>query len=228
MKKTTLISLIFIFFAVWASRAQEHAENYDDLSDVAALPVGESTGFLAKSLFSGNYNLSFPAGNYSDFISKMGYRSFDAEYKVFVTNNVALGGNIGWYGFYEKYERDTYEFENGAITSTIFNYLYSIPLRFKVEYYPIPNKFIQPFIGLHVGTHYNERTTQVGFISLKDESWNFSLAPEVGVIIPFGELADWGFMIKGKYNYQVYDRDVFLDFSNLSWFDLSFGLTYSY
>ena len=185
----------------------------------------QTSQFIKNSILGINYNLSFETGSLAKFIPDMGYRGWDIELKAMVTDNIAVGGNIGWYAFYKKYPRQTYYFDQGALTSTIFNYLYSVPIRAVVTYYPIPTAFVQPFIGLQAGMYYNEKRTEIGFYAYETKTWNFGFAPEIGVIVPFGKYSQWGFNVKGKYNYQFYTKD---NFENLSWFDLSFGLSFSY
>ncbi len=182
-------------------------------------------GFFRKNLLGMNYSLSFPVSDFHDFIQDMGYRGWDVELKTFVTDNIAVGGGLGWYAFYQKYPRDTYEFENGALTTTVFAYHYSVPMRAVVDYYFLPNSFVHPWIGLNINLYYNDRELQVGYYLISDESWNFGLTPEVGILVPFGRNVDWGAHVKGKYNYQFYNRE---RFNNLSWFDVTFGLSYTF
>jgi hypothetical protein len=181
--------------------------------------------YLQNSLFSFSYNLSFPLGDLKDYISDVGPTGFDAEWKGFLNENIAIGGKVGVISFYEKYPRDTYYFKNGALTTTIFNYYYTIPMQVVGDYFFNPSGFIQPFAGLGIGINYNERRTEIGFYAVEDNSWNFSLSPEAGVIVPFGKYVSWGFTAKARYNYQVYNRD---RFNGMQFFDLSFGLSYSY
>jgi hypothetical protein len=181
--------------------------------------------FLQRSLFSFNYSLSFPMGDLNDFISKPGVKGFDAELKAFVTDNIAVGGMIGYQGFYEKYDRNTYTFENGALTSTLFAYYWTVPIRVVADYFIAPGSFIQPFIGLSTGLNYNERRLEIGFYYIDDKSWNYVIAPEAGLIIPVGKYSEWGFSAKVRYNYHVYNRD---NFNGLQYLDVALGFSYSY
>ena len=184
-----------------------------------------SNYYLQRSIFSFNYNLSFPLSDLHDWIPTTGVAGFDAEFKSLLTDNIALGGMIGYAGFYKKYDRDTYEFENGALTSAVFKYYYTVPIRIVADYFISPGSFVQPFIGLSTGVNYNERRLEVGFYALEDKSWNFVVAPEAGLIIPFGRFSEWGFSLKARYNYQVYSRD---NFSGLQYLDVALGFSYSY
>ena len=214
MKKNIFLTVVLVLG--FASSLLSQDEGYEGRS---------SNYFLNRSLFSVNYNLTFPLGDLHDFIPVTGVAGFDVEYKALVTDNIAIGGMIGYESFYKKYDRDTYYFENGALTSTIFKYYYTVPMRVVFDFFISPGSFVQPFVGLSTGVNYNERRLEVGFYALEDKSWNYVVAPEAGLIIPFGKFSEWGFSAKARYNYQVYDRD---NFSGLQYLDVSLGFTYSY
>ena len=199
----------------------------DGLMSVPEAPIiGAVTNtFLSRGLVSFEYNMSFPIGEFNDFISGIGFRGFHFEYKAVLDDNWTIGGSIGWYGFYEKIPRDTYEFEQGALTTTIFRYFYSLPLKVVAQYYFAPSAFVQPFVGLSLGVSYNEVRQEIGFYVVEDRPWTFIMTPEVGVLIPFGSTAQWGAVIKGRYNHNFYKTEFF---NSVQTIDATIGLVYSY
>ena len=188
MKKIIIISLIALFSTGSISYSQE------------------GNLFLQKSIMTFSYQMGFPTGDLKTFIPANDYLGWDFELTTMVTHNLAVGGHIGYQGFYKKFDRDTYVFPRGAITSTIFKYYYSVPMQAVVTWYFIPEGMVQPYISMDVGVNYNERRGEIGLIVLEDNSGNFSFAPEVGVIVPFGKYAQWGANVRGKYMYNVYNR----------------------
>lgn len=227
MKKLIIIVLIFTGMGSLMAQDIELPETItgNGLMLEPREPAATGNTFLLRGLFSIEYNASFPIGGFSDFISEIGYRGWNFELKGVINDNLAVGGSVGWYAFYEEYGRSTYNFENGSLTSSIFNYYYTIPLRAVAHYYFLPDAFVQPFAGLSIGTNYSEKRREVGFLVLEEKKWNFGVTPEVGVIIPFGDLAEWGAQIKGRYNFVTFN-DVEID--NVMFFDISVGLIYSY
>lgn len=213
MKKLMIISLISLFFAGSSSFAQ-----YDD------------NIFLQNSQATFSYQMGFPSADLKGWLPENDYLGWDFDLKTLVTHNLALGGHIGYQGFYKKYPRDTYEFAQGAITTTIFKYYYTIPMQLGATWFFIPEGFIQPFAGLNLGVNYNERRGEFGIYVIEDNSWNFSFAPEAGVIVPFGKYAQWGVNLRGKYNFNVYSRDYdqLFDFKQLSYWNMMIGLTYTW
>jgi outer membrane protein len=224
MKKILAVLLVFLIGASAVTKAQDMAID-PDLSIEPSAPQALSNTFLNRGLFSIEYNVSFPVGDFNDFISTIGYRGWHFELKGVLNDNVAVGGSLGWYAFYEKLPRSTYNFDGGAITTTIFNYYYSVPLQAVAHYYLMPDAFVQPFVGIGLGATYSEKRREIGFYVVEEKVWDFGVTPEVGAIIPFGLGAEWGAIIKGRYNLTTYkDNDV----NNLMFFDLTVGLAFSY
>jgi hypothetical protein len=212
MKKSIILFLIILFTAGSFTYAQEGNQ------------------YLQHSQMSFSYQMAFPSADLKEFIPENDYLGWDFEMKAMVTHNLALGGHIGYQGFYKKYPRDTYEFPQGAITTTVFKYYYTIPMQLVATWYFIPEGMIQPFIGMNVGVNYNERRGEIGLYVVEDNSWNFSFAPEAGVIVPFGHYSQWGLNVRGKYNYNVYSRtdNIGQEFNQLAYWNLMIGLTYTW
>jgi outer membrane protein len=228
MKKIFIIFAAALFSINFAS-AQDIEVPETDLEQGLMIeprePAALSNTFLNRGLFSIEYNLSFPVGDLSDFISTIGYRGWNFELKGVINDNLAVGGSFGWYGFQESFDRDTYFFDAGSLTTSIYNYYYTIPLRVVAHYYFLPDSKVQPFAGLSIGTNYSEKRSEIGFLVIEDKAWDFGLTPEIGAIIPFGEMSMWGAQIKGRYNFLTYkDRDI----DNIMFIDVSIGLVYSY
>jgi hypothetical protein len=212
MKKIIIISLIALLTMGSKSFAQD-----DNM-------------FLQNSVMTFSYQMGFPTGDLKTFIPENDYLGWDFEMKTLVTHNLAVGGHIGYQGFYKKFPRDTYEFPQGALTTTIFKYYYTVPMQAVLTWFFIPDKMVQPYLGMNIGVNYNERRGEIGIYVLEDNSWNFSFAPEAGVIVPFGKYSQWGVNVRGKYNYNVYSRtdNLGMDFNQLAYFNLMFGLSYTW
>jgi hypothetical protein len=212
MKKIIIISIIALFSLGYKSYAQD------------------GNLYLQNSLMTFSYQMGFPSADLKTFIPENDFLGWDFEMKAMVTHNLALGAHIGYQGFYKKFPRDTYEFPQGALTTTIFKYYYTIPMQAVATWFFIPEGMVQPYLGMNVGVNYNERRGEIGIYVLEDNSWNFSFAPEAGVIVPFGKYSQWGVNIRGKYNYNVYNRtdEIGMDFNQLAYWNLMFGLSYTW
>ncbi|MCD4680943.1 MAG: porin family protein [Bacteroidales bacterium] len=168
------------------------------------------------------YVMGFPTGDFTDFINESSYRGFNIEYRRFLNDNISVGGYTGWNGFYEKTDRATYNFDNGAITGVLYNYFYVLPIYANVHYYFFPGDIVQPFVGLGFGALYVNKESQMGVLSVYDDSWHFGLAPEIGFFVPFAKNANSGVITSGRYNQASYKEG---DFSSLRYFQWTIGLS---
>ncbi len=182
----------------------------------------DATGFIKTyaqpgGLLSFDWIIGIPVGDMSsDFISKTSTRGFNAEYRYLFNSPISVGGGLSWQGFSEKYDRHTYEFEGGAVTSTRFNYLYTFPLYVNFHYYPIKSNYIFPFVGINAGAFHIDKEDQIGSYYVEDESWHFGVMPEIGAVFKFDPYSSFGISVKAKYNYIFYNENKYNDLSQLN------------
>lgn len=155
---------------------------------------------VSQNTFAVQYSINFPLGNTNDYISKTSFRGFSLDYRHHIMPNVAVGIGTGWYTFYEHKDYDTYNSSDNsfAITGVQYRYLNSFPILLAGDYYFSPEEKFSPFVGLGIGVTYNEVNTEMGQYYVDTDTWQFSLAPEVGVRIEsVGSV--WGFL-SARYN----------------------------
>jgi len=180
--------------------------------------INQPDGFFSLS-----FTPSFTMGTLHENISESSYRGFMVEGKKFMTKNVSIGASLSWLGFYELKDRATYQFSDGAITTSIANYYYNFPILINTSYYFLPEYWIKPYTGINIGTVYSKLEKNVGSINIIDQTWQFQVAPEVGFFIPFGKDAEAGLQIAGKYNYITYQK---FGYNGIQYFQISVGLAW--
>ena len=60
---------------------------------------------------------------------------------------------------------------------------------------------IQPYAGVGAGTYWIEQKTLMGLTGTKNSTWNFGLAPEIGVLFPIN--LNSNLYLNLKYNYGI-------------------------
>ena len=106
---------------------------------IIALIVG-AFNFSAKAQgqsdmqLSMSYNIAVPLGDFSNYINLTSFRGMNVQLDYYLSDRLAIGGTIGWNGFYQKKDRESYDFNGGAINGVRYNYLYQLPLYLKVQY----------------------------------------------------------------------------------------------
>ncbi len=183
---------------------------------------------LPGGFFNINYNLGWGVGSFKDFISKISYRGFSMDARWFVTDKIALGGMLGWNGFYEKYPRRTYEFDGGAVTGVVQATYYNFTMSVSGFYYPMPEALVKPYLGFGIGPVYQTVDVQIGRFYSEEKNWQFYMAPEAGVFIGFGEDSDVGANLGIRYNYVTY-KNIDLGFNKgIGYFQGIFGLSFMF
>lgn len=167
------------------------------------------------------WDIGFPMGATSDFISKPSMRGFAIEGRGYVTNSILIGGRIAWNTYYEN---NGWVTENISETSVIYGYerryLNILPLML-TGHYEFGYGAVLPYVGFGVGTYYIESRDYMGVYYAQDKTWHFGVYPEVGIVIPFGS-GNTGVNINAKYNYAAKTKDV----DAQSWISLGVGFSY--
>lgn len=176
----------------------------------------------SQNIWSINYDVGFPVGDLSDYVSKPSWRGFGVSGASYITDNINIGGTFVWSGYYDKNDRTTYSEPGTDLTSAVWKYMYVTTLSFDVNYSFMPGGAIQPYAGFGMGPYYVQQETQAGRYLIVDKNWKFALAPQIGVNMPFGA-SDWGLHVRARYNNVFYNVN---DMKNLSNISVSVGFVY--
>jgi len=140
---------------------------------------------FSQSYFSATYNMAAPLGNTNDFISKFSPRGFGFEAGAWVSNDISLGFNFSWQGFYEEVPFQTYQVEGGAISAKSWKYSNVYPLMAVAKYYFGGGSDVEFAGGLGMGTNIIRQNTDFGIWTIEEKHWHFALAPEIDMIYWF-------------------------------------------
>ena len=169
----------------------------------------------AQGVVNFNYQVSYPAGETSDYIDKISFRGFGMEWRKYIQDDISAGISLNWNVFH-KVETKVEELENGAVSGTQNRTINSFPLMITAHYYFGARRDIRPYGGLGLGAFLVEKKLDIGVFSITDSNWHFGVAPEIGVQFPVGY--DTTIMVGLKYNYAFKAND-----TENSYFGLSIG-----
>jgi hypothetical protein len=147
-----------------------------------------------------SYSIGFPSGDFENFIEETSFRGFHLDYEYFAMDNLSVGFNSSYTLFNEINERDSYNIERGntgvTVSSKIWRYTHLVPLHLTSRYYFSfieNNNAAHLFGGFGLGWTYINQEAWIGLSTLREESWKFSMAPELGIDLNTG----------GRYNIQI-------------------------
>lgn len=164
--------------------------------------------------------MGLPVGSTTDFISQFSVRGFGVEGRGYVTDKLTIGGRAAWQTFYQNDGWITEEFEDATIHGYKRAYINAIPLTVNGHYY-FGYGMVLPYIGVGIGAYYIETRDFMGIYYLQEKAWHFGVAPEIGVVVPFGS-SNTGINLAVKYNYAAKTKDT----REISWFEIDLGISY--
>lgn len=167
-----------------------------------------------------NWDIGFPIGSTSDFISKPALRGFAIEGRGYVTDRLLIGGRGAWNTFYEDKGWVTEAYDNITLHGYLKNYMNVVPLMI-TAHYELGYGKVLPYIGFGVGTYFIEARRSMSIYYTEDKAWHFGVYPEVGVVVPLGS-GNTGLNINAKYNYAAKTKDT----DAQSWISLGIGFSY--
>ena len=153
---------------------------------------------FGQSMHGISYSMALPVGATSDVIGKYQWRGFALEGKYFLTDQVTIGWHTGWNTMYDS-ESGSFTEDTQTRTGTQYRYLNIWPALFTFNYLFGSDGDIQPYLGAGLGTYWIEEKTTMGLFGTEYKTWNFGLAPEVGVLFPLN--LNSNLYINMKYNY---------------------------
>ena len=171
-----------------------------------------------------NYNIGIPIGEFNEYIGIASFRGMNIQLDYYMSDKLSIGGSIGWNGFYQKKDRESYYRDNVALNGVRYNYLYQLPLYLKVQYILNDERSIMPYIALSAGAHYIEQETYIGYVGIADEFWKFGVAPEVGALALLGQ-SGWHFKLAAAYHITFYNENNINTLQNLG---INLGFNYDF
>ena len=191
------------------------------LTSVFVVLFGFSSFSQGGGVWNFDYSMGFTMGETKDFISAPSFRGLSIDGRGFVTNSLTVGSSISWNTFYESDGTVTNDIGNtGVINGYNRKYINTMPLMVNSHYY-FAQTTIMPYAGISVGTMYIDERNYMGIYYIQNNAWHFALAPELGIIYPFGN-GNTGINANIKYNWAAQTKDT----PTYSYLTFNIGLSY--
>ena len=164
--------------------------------------------------------VAIPAGSLSDYISQTTVRGASLEYNWNVRENLEIGIESGWNLFYERVDDKVYQHETASISGVQYRYTNAVPIIAGVKMMAKTKKNITPYGGVGAGTVYINRNTDFGMYRITNNTWQFSVRPEIGLRYDYKE--GMGVYLGAKY----YANSANDDLDGQSYFAINLGLVF--
>ena len=159
-------------------------------------------GFKPSSYYTFSWNTTFTLGDFNEWVTNASPAGFDFGGRYLLDRGLTVGFNIGWQRVSQKYGYQTYyDLDGSAITADNYRFTWMVPFQGVIAYHFLPDKLVSPYLGLGIGGDYMEHHLLVQEIDAYNTRWDFSLTPEVGALIKFGNFSNWGALVAFNYKW---------------------------
>ena len=174
MTKNIFLSIVLLLFTAYSFADGVPAKKINNsTTSIKAFSPSDDNFLLPDGYFNINYNLGFSVGDMKDYIKENSYRGFMVDGRKFINDKVTIGGYMGWTGFFEKFDRKSYQYNDATtVTGVGANTYYNFTIGMNAHYYPLQNGAIKPYVGINVGPTYQNLKTQIGRFALEDNTGN--------------------------------------------------------
>ncbi len=103
-----------------------------------------------------------------------------------VSKRIDLGSFVSWHTNRKYFARETQHYPDYTVNTDRLYSMFQVPFGFFTNVNFLPDRIIEPYIGLKVGCSYIEETTYHNVFKFNTSSWAFYTSPEAGfVTYPF-------------------------------------------
>jgi len=163
-----------------------------------------------------------PSGGLKDLVDKTSFRGIDLIILYGINDQFAVGLNIAFQDFYQKFPRAIYKLSDGSdISAVLTNSIQTIPLLATLKYNFLPDARIQPYGSAGLGGAIVMNKQYIGEYPNEMDKISFAVRPAAGVYIPFNKEGEVGINLGVNYTYIPYKQD---DVSNLSYIGFTIGI----
>lgn len=148
-----------------------------------------------------DWNCGFPVGN--NFVTSFSALGFNLGYSRFIKDDFAVGIDFGWNNYYQYAPRKTYQFQDGAATTDLYKYIYTLPITLTATKTFRAGETVSPFVRLGLGTQYSEQNIYYNVYETTNTNWGFAAAPEIGAMVNFQKDGPWSLYLAIKYKYST-------------------------
>jgi hypothetical protein len=189
-------SAVHILFVLWAGLGVCASVNGQELQSKASLMPKDFTAF--------SWEMSIPTDN--KYLTKNSLSGWRLEYRRMLSKNLSIGMTASWNAFDEDFPTKTYysPSRSTAVTTDMIRQVYTVPITLTSHYY-FNSKILlfQPYLGVGLGTQYQESNTYFNIYQLTENNWGFVARPELGTVIHFGKESPMKGLVSVGYNWST-------------------------
>jgi hypothetical protein len=170
-----------------------------------------------------NWDFGMPVGN--SFVNQFSARGGNFGYGKFIKDGLAVGLEFGWNNYYEFTPEKTYQIQNGAATTDLYKYIYTVPMTATITKFFKAGDMFEPYVRLGLGAQYSEQNLYYNIYETPNENWGFVAIPELGTHLHFGGNKSWAVNLSVRYKFSTNSAPSF-DLNNLQTLNFNVGFAW--
>ena len=177
------------------------------LTVLFAVSMAQPAKAYDEWLWALNWNIIIPEGDTAEFIKDTSYRGISLEGRKWQGDNLTVGFMFGWNVMNQKLNTtQSLTGPNSAadVTGTQYRYINTFPVMAGMHMYLGSWGTTRIFAGAMGGGYVVERRTELGLYAIESQKWQWGVAPEIGILLPFESSV--GF-VSARYNYAFENGD---------------------
>ena len=173
------------------------------------------------------WNISIPDGDTKKFIDETSYRGFGMDFRKLINDKTTIGLTTSWEVLHQRTsESIEVESDNAGITITGSQdrYINSFPIMLGLHRYLGVEGGTRPYFGINAGGFWLIQTLRVGLAEWEDDTWEWGVMPEAGLIIPLQSGA--ALIANARYTLGLTGENLRGDDSTLSYWGIRVGFAW--
>lgn len=154
------------------------------------------------------WNILVPFSD-KDFTGSTSAAGARVGYTKFLSDRFGLGFEVGYSTLDDYVPPQTYVFDNGAITTDRFNYLYYLTIMANGQYYFSQGRHFTPYTSLGMGVALSQYKVFYNAYQDSDRNTGFVVRPEIGTLIRIRENSTFGLKAALGFDYATNSNDYF-------------------
>jgi hypothetical protein len=197
---------------------------YALVSLVLALPAASN----AQRWFgAATWDISFPLEDTKKFVDETSFRGFGLDFRNAIRPNTTIGITTAWEVFHER-TSESVQVENDiagiTVTGSQDRYINSFPLMLGVHRYFGEEGGARPYVGINAGGFILIQTLRVGLAEWEDDTWEWGLMPEAGLVMPLQSGA--ALIVNARYNWALTGEDLNGEDRELTYWGIRVGFAW--
>lgn len=165
-----------------------------------AMPSLAGAQVVNNMYFNIDWDINTPFGN--SFADKTSGWGAHGEAGYYVVPNFAVGAFISYHTNNKYIDRQTLMLKsNSALTTDQQHSLFQLPFGLLAKYRFTTDGILEPYATVKLGANYSRMSSYLQAWEIYDDTWGFTVSPEIGVSIFPNPSVRYGFHVALYYNY---------------------------